>query len=285
MEVDCEGCAGCCIDWRPLAPEPSDHERRGPGGPLDDTYNLVPLTRDDVHSLVTEGLGDACIPRFFEVSEGGVSISGLQLAAIDGRPVFYLGLRTPPKPVGPFDAEPQWLNTCIFLDPTTLQCRIHDSEQYPTECATYPGHNLSLGAETECERVTDATGEKRLLDDEPPADLETPLRGVGAIGWRLFVVRESMIPSKELLESIADDSLSRKTRADFVATAAASSPGTTTINQDRYETVRKTILETTSWTHAAAREWTDRVETEPPDPHLAHEIEDARGAPGTPGWN
>ncbi len=30
MKVNCEGCAGCCIDWRPVSPAPSNHERRGP---------------------------------------------------------------------------------------------------------------------------------------------------------------------------------------------------------------------------------------------------------------
>lgn len=30
MDVNCEGCAGCCIDWRALSPEDTDHERRGP---------------------------------------------------------------------------------------------------------------------------------------------------------------------------------------------------------------------------------------------------------------
>lgn len=284
MEVDCEGCAGCCIDWRPLTETPSQHERRGPGEPLDDTYNLVPLTRDDVRALVAAGLGDACVPRFFQVEEGGISVDGYQLATIDGRPAFYLGLRTPPKPVAPFDTDPHWLDTCVFLDPNTLQCRIHGEDHYPTECADYPGHNLKLDAETECERVTAATDRERLLDDEPPADLDAPLRGPGAVGWRVFVVRERGVLDGSVLAALAEDTLSRSDRAVFVATAAASAPGTTVLNERRYESTLEKVRETSSWAGEAVEAWRALAATEPADPSLANAVETERDAPDTPGW-
>ena len=63
MDVDCEGCAGCCIDWRPLTGRAIDHERTGPFDPLDDTYNLVPLTRGEIRRFVERGYGDALRPR------------------------------------------------------------------------------------------------------------------------------------------------------------------------------------------------------------------------------
>jgi len=108
-------------------------------------------------------------PRLWRARDGpSVDVDGYEVAAVAGKPAFFVGLRTVPKPVGPFDTDPRWLPTCAFLDPETLQCRIHDTPEYPTECATYPGHHLALDVETECERVEEHVGGDRLLDDAPP---------------------------------------------------------------------------------------------------------------------
>lgn len=281
MEVNCEGCAGCCIDWRPLTATPPDHERRGPRKPIDDVYNLVPLTRDDVHALLDAGLASAMTPRLWE-ADTGITIDGHRIAAIDGKPVFFLGLRKPLKPVAPFGTDPAWLRTCIFLDPVTLQCRIHESDVYPAECEEYPGHNLELGAETECERVEASFGGDRLLDETPPQDLTTMLLGPQAIGAKIYIH-----PAPErltgVIDRIADRNLTTQDRAEFVAAAAAGAPGTTTTNDAVYEQVYDQVIHTTSWIDHATDEWTaltDRV----PDPCLARRAEDDHGAPSTPGW-
>lgn len=67
MDVNCEGCAGCCIDWRALAPPDVDpeHERRRRFRPLDDVYNLTPLASDEVRAFLGEEWGDALTPRVF----------------------------------------------------------------------------------------------------------------------------------------------------------------------------------------------------------------------------
>lgn len=283
MEVNCEGCAGCCIDWRSLGPGDADHERRGPRRPLDDVYNLVPLTRDDVRAFLERGLGDAMTPRLWE-ADSGIEIDGTTLAAIGGKPAFFVGLRKPPKPVDPFEHPPTWLPTCAFLDPTTLQCRIHDSEVYPEECAEYPGHNLALGVETECERVEDAFGGDRLLDDEVPKSLSGLLLGPQAIGQKVFVH-----PEPERLEGrisrLCEDRASDADRAEFVAWAAASSPGTTTQNHDVYERTRERVLGAGSWVGDAIEEWESYAESTDPDPSMAERVEEAHGAPSTPGWD
>jgi Fe-S-cluster containining protein len=286
MEVNCEGCAGCCIDWRAIAPDPSDHERRGPREPLDDAYNLVPLTRDDARDFLDAGLPDVMTPRLWR-DEDGVEIDGVPLAAIDGRPAFFLGLRKPPKPVAPFDTDPTWLPTCVFLDPTTLQCRVHDEETCPTECAEYPGHNLELEHETECERVEAAFGGERLLDDEPPEDLSGFLLGPQGVGQKVFV-----FPDIERLEGVvaraeADD-LTAEDRALFVAAAVSAAPGTTTVERDRFESALAEAREADSWAGRAIADWEERAsETggQAPDPELARRVEGERGAPGTPGWD
>ena len=282
MEVNCEGCAGCCIDWRPISPLPSEHERRGPYEPLDDAYNLVPLTRDDVRAFVENGLGDALTPRLWR-AEDGVEIDGVEVAAIGGDPAFFVGLRSAPKPVGPFDESPTWLPTCAFLDPTTLQCRIHDAEVYPRECAEYPGHNLALDAETECERVERAFGGDRLLDDEPE-DSSGLLLGPGALGQKVFVHPRPEGLGGGVERARAGD-LTDADRASFVAWAFASSPGTTAHNEDAYEDAYERVLATDSWVGAAIADWEARDGDSDPDPGLAERIEDARGAPDTPGWD
>ena len=75
MNVDCEGCAGCCLDWRPLTDADIDHEQRGNRRPLDGTANLVPLTRDEVRAFIDAGHGDALIPRLFTDDDGVLILS------------------------------------------------------------------------------------------------------------------------------------------------------------------------------------------------------------------
>lgn len=282
MEVNCAGCAGCCIDWRRLSSSDIDHERRGPYQPLDDTYNLVPLTRDDVRDVVERGLGDAMTPRLW-AADSGVEIDGTTLAAVDGKPAFFIGLRKPPKPVGPFGQSPSWLPTCAFLDPTTLQCRVHGSEIYPQECAEYPGHNLALEVETECERVEETFGDERLLDGAVPEDLSGLLLSPQAIGQKVFVHPEPDGLAGRI-ERLHGDRSTDADRAEFVAWALASSPGTTTHDREVYERARKRVLETTSWVGESITEW-ERRSGDDPDPAAAREVEEGRGAPETPGWN
>lgn len=284
MEVDCAGCAGCCLDWRPLVADPPDHERRGPWEPLDDIYNLVPLTRDDVKDFLDAGLSDALAPRLWRApGDTSIEIDGHTLAAIDGNPVFFLGLRKPPKPVGPFGTDPTWLPTCTFLDPQTLQCRIHETAEYPTECGVYPGHNLELGAETECERVEDEFGGERLVDDTIPDDLPAPLFGPQAIGYSVFIHPDPDTLTG-VVERVVDDQLTRADRAEFVGAALGGSPGTTATNEDAYHEARSRARDQSSWVSEAIDEWKSRAD-EAADPSLGSDVEVARGAPETPGWN
>ncbi|QCC46427.1 YkgJ family cysteine cluster protein [Halobellus limi] len=310
MKLNCEGCAGCCLDWRPLASSPSDHERRGPGEPLDDAYNLVPLTRDEVARFVERGLGDALTPRLWRVDEEtpGVVVDGVRLAAVDGRPVFFVGLRKTPKPVAPFDTERQWLRTCVFLDPDSLQCRIHDADTYPGECAAYPSYNLNLGVGTECERVEAEYGTERLLDDDP-GEYEGPLLGPQALGAKLFGYPD---PDElaGVVDRIRDGSLRETDRAAFVGVAAGSRPGTLEVNDERAAAATADVLDADSWVGRAIDEWEaaaaegggvpveswdsaaaedgsedDALESAAPDAPTGDEIEVARGAPETPGWD
>jgi len=291
MEVNCEGCAGCCLDWRPLVDDAPDHERRGPWEPLDEVYNLVPLTRDDADDFLEAGLADALTPRLWKAPGEGVEIDGHDLAAIGDRPVFFLGLRKPPKPVAPFGTEPAWLPTCAFLDPATLQCRIHDADVYPTECGVYPGHNLELDAGTECERVEDAVGGKRLIEATPPEDLPEPLFGPQAIGYTVFVHPD---PDRleGIIERVAGESdrggprgeVTATDRAEFVAAALAGSPGTTATNMDAFHDAYERARDAESWVSGAIDAWS-RLEGDPPDPGLGERVEAARGAPETPGWD
>ena len=288
MEVNCEGCAGCCLDWRAVAPDPSDHERRGPRRPLDDAYNLVPLSRDDVREFLDAGLADALTPRLWR-DEAGVEIDGVPLASVGGRPAFFVGLRKATKPVAPFEIDPTWLPTCVFLDPTTLQCRIHDADTYPTECAEYPGHNLELEQETECERVEGAFGGERLLDDEPPDDLSALLLGPQALGQKVFVFPDPDRLSG-VVERAAAGELTDDDRALFVAAAAAATPGTTEVNEDRFEAELERACEADSWVGESIDDWDSRsgaVGSDASDSRVAElseVVEDARGAPATPGW-
>ncbi|SFF77095.1 hypothetical protein SAMN04488063_0220 [Halopelagius inordinatus] len=289
MRVDCEGCAGCCPDWRPIAPADGGDERRGPREPLDDVYNLVPVTRDEVVAFVERGVGDAMTPRMWAASEArpeeGVEIDGANVAAIDGRPAFFVGLRKPPKPVAPFGHPRTWLRSCAFLDPETLQCRIHGDDEYPEECADYPGHNLSLGQRTECERVESAFGGERLLDDEVPAGQRGLLLGPHAVGSKVFAHPD---PSRldGVVERMRRGDLTPADRAEFVAVAAGSRPGSLEISETRVEETRERVEETSSWVSDAVAAWTaaagelGAAATDAPDG-----VEESYGAPGTPGWD
>lgn len=286
MRVDCEGCAGCCLDWRPLTDEDVDYERTGAYQPLDDTYNLTPLMRSEIRQFLEDGLAAAMTPRFFR-EDGGVTIDGHDLAAIDGKPVFFVGIRKLPKPVAPFDESPRWLPSCVFLDPRTLQCRIHDDDRYPEQCATYPGHNLALEQETMCERVEESFGGKRLLEDEPPEELDGLLLGRQALGEKLFV-HPAPDRLSGLVERVAAGDLRPVDRAECLAVAAASSPGATTIEQECYEQYREQPLGGELWVDGMLRDWEDRASAlgHPAlDPGIATAVEDDRGAPGTPGWD
>jgi Fe-S-cluster containining protein len=285
MEVNCEGCAGCCIDWRDIAPEATDHERRGTRKPLDDAYNFVPLMREEVQAFVEAGLADALTPRLWQ-DESGPEIDGVTLAAIGGKPAFFLGLRKPPKPVEPFEiGESRWLPTCAFLDPETLQCRIHGDDLYPLECAEYPGHNLKLGQETECERVEAAFDGNRLLDGEPPQTLSGLLLGPQAIGEKVFVHPD---PDElaGVVERLLADELTDEDRFRFVATAVANRPGTTTVDPETYETVLTTARDAESWVGRSIRQWEAmaRTEADVPNSSIAKKVETDLGAPQTPGW-
>ncbi|SDF80864.1 hypothetical protein SAMN04488067_10920 [Halorubrum xinjiangense] len=295
MELDCEGCAGCCIDWRPLDPAAAGSDRTGPRPPLDDAYDLVPLTRDEVARFVDDGLGDALIPRLFRPAErdDSVRIDGVDLAAVDDRPVFVVGLRKPPKPVAPIGTdEPRWLDACAFLDPTTLQCRIHDTDRYPRTCSSYPGHNLELGAETECERVEAAGGGDRLLDDEPPDDLSAPPFGPQALGATVFAYPDPA----ELDGAVArlrDGEATADDRARFAGAAVGSRPGSLSVNRDRMAEAWDSAREADSWLGTSIREWTERADADgdrvalgaDARDRLVREVEDDAGAPGTPGWD
>ncbi|SDR27708.1 YkgJ family cysteine cluster protein [Natronobacterium texcoconense] len=301
MEVNCEGCAGCCLDWQPLLAELTDERTvsdssRGPlhsgekgRPPLDDDPNFVALTRDEVRGFLEAGMAAALTPRFWYARDDaeGVSIDGYEVAAVSGRPVFFVGLRKPPKPVAPFGREePTWLPACVFLDPETLQCRIHEDDLFPAECGAYPAHNLALEHETECERVEAAVGGERLLEDDVETTPEDLLLGSQAIGEKLFCH-----PRPEGLEGtigrVAQGELATADRAECLAVAAASSPGTLAISEYHYEWGKERALddESESWVGPAIGEWNERAEAGvEPTPELGDAVEEARGAPTTPGW-
>ncbi|MCU4753531.1 YkgJ family cysteine cluster protein [Halobacteria archaeon AArc-curdl1] len=325
MRVSCQGCAGCCIDWRPLLedegvshtgsghPNAETGDKQGPRrrAAIDDVYNLVSLSRDDVRGLLETGYGDVLVPRLWaaDSSDDSVDIDGYELAAIHGRPVFFVGLAKPPKPVAPFGRdEPEWLPSCAFLDPTTLQCRIHDEDHYPEECAEYPAHNVALEHETECERVESAFGGTRLLRDdgdstdeppsgEPKAGVDTPfqtvdvdegavdglLLGPQAIGQKLFV-HPAPDELEGRIERLAAGEATLEDRATFVAVAAGSAPGTVAVSEPHRERAYESVLAADSWAGKAIEEWARVAADESPDPALAAVLEDGRGAPETPGW-
>lgn len=286
MEVNCAGCAGCCLDWRPLAPTALDHERRGERVPLDDAYNLVPLTRDETKEFVDAGYGDVLTPRLFAPGSDDdyIRLGEHDVAALDGNPVFFIGLRKPPKPVAPFGFDRRWLRTCVFLDPETLQCRVHDDALYPGECADYPGHNLALEQETECERVEDAHGGRRLRDRSDPPTRHLAL-GPQAIGTKVFVHRA---PERldDTVDRLVRGRLRREDRAEFVASAVASSAGSLDVDEARLEAVRDQVERASSWAGRAIRVWESHAGTCGDRATNADtRVDDRLGAPSTPGWS
>lgn len=294
MDLHCEGCAGCCVDWQPLDSATTDAERTDSRPPLDDTYDLVPLTRDEVARFVDDGLGDVLVPRLFEPAEGDdrVTIDGSDLAAADGRPVFVVGLRKPPKPVAPIGTgESRWLDTCVFLDPTTLQCRIHGSDRYPRTCASYPAHNLTLDTQTECERVEAAGGGERLLDDTPPDDVPPPSFGPQALGTTVFAHPDPGDLSGTV-SRLRDGETTDEDSARFVGVAVGSQPASLSVDRERAEAAAARVREADSWAGRAIREWRERAGkrgtataiTVKNIDRLVRKLEDNAGAPGTPGW-
>lgn len=302
METNCEGCAGCCLDWRPLGGAP-DHERRGRYRALDGTYNLVPLTSDDVRTFLDAGQADALAPRLFTIHEDGesggssVEIDGYDVAALDGRPIFAVGLRKTAKPVAPFGRDstegqengPVWLETCVFLDPDTLQCRIHEADRYPRACGTYPSHNLALDAETECERVEQAHGEngERLLDDTVPDDLPPLPFGPQALGGTVFCYPDPDELSGAV-ERIADGDPTVEGRARFVGVAVASAPGSPRVNENRRKEATERARTQQSWLSTAVEDWEESAGELGMSAHDApdsEQIEEQRGASTTPGWD
>jgi hypothetical protein len=304
VQTNCEGCAGCCIDWRPLGGA-SDHERRGQYRALDDSYKLAPLTSDEVRSFLDAGWVDALVPRLFVGGGDGtdadddttpptVEVDGYELVAAGGRPLFAVGLRKTPKPVAPFDGDRRWLETCVFLDPSTLQCRLHDTDRYPRTCATYPGHNLAVDAETECERVETAHGdEQRLCDDSPPADRPPLPFGPQALGGTVFAHPEPGDLAGRV-DRLAAGEATTADCATLVGVAVASSPGSLAVDGDRRRRATERAREAAggSWVAAAVEEWETVVgrtggavgslTDDLPDPET---VEDSRGAPPTPGWD
>jgi hypothetical protein len=281
-----------------------DRERQGRYRALDDTYNLAPLARDEVRDFLAAGYGDALVPRLFESfaddPDRAVTVDDHEVAAMAGRPLFLVGLRKPPKPVGPFGHDPVWLDACAFLDPDTLQCRIHGDDLYPETCRAYPGHNLELDKETECERVERAHGRpgERLLDRTVPEDLPHPAFGPQALGSTVFAY-----PDPDDLTGVVDrlaaGESTREDRALLVGAAAGSAPGMLEVDEDHAVEARRLALEADSWVGRAIEEWTAAADSaaaavggvpgergvpaeDAPDPGA---VEEARGAPATPGWD
>ncbi|NUE01561.1 YkgJ family cysteine cluster protein [Halorubraceae archaeon YAN] len=287
MEVNCAGCAGCCIDWRALVSDPVAHERQGDRAPIDDTYNLVPLRGHEARSLVDCGYGDAMTPRLFEAGpdDDCVRVDGFDLAAIGDRPVFYLGLRKPPKPVAPFGEHRQWLRSCAFLDPETLQCRIHGDDLYPETCSVYPGDNLHMDQETECERVEDVFGGIRLIDATPPDNRSQP-QFAGAVGSKIFGY-----PDPDELSGVVDrlaaNALTAYDRSLFVGIASGSSPGMLDINKAIAETYQSKAHSAESWVGKTIEHWEKRADAAGTravvDNPAIYETD--HGAPETTGWN
>ena len=294
MELRCEGCAGCCVDWRAIDPDAAGAgDRTGRRPAVDDTYGLVPLTRDGIARFLDRGLGDVLVPRLFEPADGDdrVRVDGTELAAIRGRPAFVVGLRKPPKPVAPVGTDSlRWLDACVFLDPTTLQCRIHGDAEYPRSCSVYPAHNLTLGAETECERVETAGGGERLLDRSVPEETPPPPFGPQALGATVFAY-----PDPDELDGVVERLRSESPVAEdvarFVGAAVGSRPGSVAVDRERMADAEARVLAADSWAGGAVDAWTKlsgeegtSVLLDEPHADLVRRLEDDAGAPETPGW-
>lgn len=294
MELRCEGCAGCCVDWRPVDPDAAGEGDRGGRRPaVDDAYDLVPLTRDEVARFLDRGLGDVLVPRLFEAAtdDDRVTVDGTELAAIRGRPAFVVGLRKPPKPVAPIGTDRlRWLDTCVFLDPTTLQCRIHGDAEYPRSCSVYPAHNLTLGSETECERVESAGGGDRLLDRSVPEETPPPPFGPQALGATVFAYPDPD-DLNGVVERLRTGSPIDEDVARFVGAAVGSRPGSIDVDRERMADAEARARKADSWAGDAIDTW-EALSSGPGAPvvideehaELVRRVEDDTGAPETPGW-
>lgn len=287
VELNCQECAGCCIDWHSVVPDREFTDTTFEGyTPYDSRDKFVTVSSDEVRKFIQSGYGDGLIPRLFQPTDnqlGCMTIDGVELASIDSQPVFLMGLRSTRKPVAPFGLDPSWLPTCIFLDPDSLQCRIHNSKVYPDTCARYPADNLYFDAETECERVEQIFGEDRLLehDDSSPR----PTIGPGSVGGTVF-----LHPKPErldgLIKPLLEDPAVEPGRIEFSAVAAASAPGVDHIDQERYEQVHSQLSGSTSWISEVADRWKQIYEMGKPTDHAETlDVEVPTGAPPTPGWN
>jgi hypothetical protein len=74
-------------------------------------------------------------------------------------------------------------------------------------------------------------------------------------------------------------------RAEFVARALASSPGSLAVADDRVAAVRSEVLDASSWVGRAVDGWTDAAGAiGDRAPETAFGVEAGRAVPGTPGW-
>ncbi len=286
MKLNCKECAGCCIDWRSMASKNIDmnHEWRGKYKPIDNTYNLVVLTKDDIVNLLQSGYVDSMTPRLFYSSKKSIEINGISIASIDEKPIFFIGIRKVKKPVSPFGKDSRWLPSCIFLDPSNLQCRIHDSEIYPESCFNYPKNNIALDLETECERVEKNFNQRRLKNEEGIKETSNVFFGPEVIGHKIFVYQNKNELSN-IINDIKKNNLDKKQRYKFIATAIASSPGSTTINKKKFQEALSKAYESESWINDTINDWKQRKQNEKPNPKKSGIVETKRGAPKTPGWD
>lgn len=281
MEVDCAECAGCCLDWRPLGR--TDDSPATDSRSIDDWVNFVTLSRDDISALLAAGYGDVFRPRLWYADEAdaGATVDAIDIATIAGNPVFSVGLRQVWKPVGPFGQVPSQLETCVFLDPMTLQCRIHTTDHYPTTCSTYPGQHLLMDVETECERVESHWAIPRLLEDSLPEDLHAPPLGPQSLGSTVFVHPEPDDLSGSI-DRLRRDQLTRDDRIEFAAIALAQSPGMPQIDRTKYATARERLESAISWVTESRERL---VQESNPTPAAVSICESNRGAPKTDGWS
>ena len=210
-----------------------------------------------------------------------MQIDGYDVISIDGYPLFMIGLRQVKKPVSPFGTEPHWLPSCVFLDPTTLQCRIHDTEIYPTACEAYPGQHLALGVEPMCERVENHWDEQRLLDHEAEATMPPPF-GIQALGATAFLHPHPDRLTGRIERFVAGE-LTPDDRAEFTAVALNQSPGMPLAKEPTTEQLTS-LMDTRSWITDAITDWEQLADTAPPEAPLSESIETDRVAPETPGW-
>jgi len=284
MEVNCEGCAGCCIDWRALNDAKVDHERRGRYVPLDDVGNLAPIRRDGSGPSSTKGSATSsspdCSPA--RATPPSISTEPRWRPSTDG-PHSSSACASRPKPVGPFDSDSTWLPTCAFLDPTTLQCRIHGDDLYPETCRRYPRREPRAGRGDGVRAR--GSGLRRV-----PADRRRTARrrrtDLRARGGRDDGVRSPRPrPADGRRRPPAERRVDPEDRAEFVAVAAASSPAMLAVSDPVYEETREQVLDADSWAGRAIDRWTDRAGdagTDAPAPApLAKEFEEEAGAPET----